>query len=41
MQITNIHIDRNRKETTKHGSFAFPLAVYCSVLSRTVLGFIN
>jgi AraC-like DNA-binding protein len=41
MQITNIAIDRNRKETTKHGSFAFPLAVYCSVLSRNVLGFIN
>ena len=41
MQITDIGIDKSGKETTKHGSFAFPLAVYNSVLSRNVLGFTN
>ena len=41
MQITDIGIDKSGKETTRHGSFAFPLAVYSSVLSRNVLGFTN
>ncbi|MGE4275642.1 MAG: AraC family transcriptional regulator [Lawsonibacter sp.] len=41
MQVVNIPIDRNQMETTRHGSFAFPLAVYQSVLSQNVLGFIN
>lgn len=41
MQIRDIPIDQNKMETTRHGSFTFPLAVYQSVLSRNVLGFIN
>ncbi|MEM5779883.1 MAG: AraC family transcriptional regulator [Lawsonibacter sp.] len=41
MQVINILIDQNQMETTRHGSFAFPLAVYQSVLSQNVLGFIN
>lgn len=41
MQVVNIPIDQNQRETTRHGSYAFPLAVYQSVLSQNVLGFIN
>lgn len=41
MQVFNIPIDHEQKETTIHGSFAFPLAVYDSVMSRNVLGYIN
>lgn len=41
MQILDIPIDQNQMETTSHGSFSFPLAVYRSVLSQNVLGFIN
>ena len=39
MQITNIPIERNRRETTHHGSPDFPLAVYNSVMGRNVLGY--
>ena len=41
MQVFNIPIDEEQKETTIHGSFDFPLAVYDSVMSRNVLGYIN
>lgn len=38
MQIPELPIDPEGMETTKHGSFAFPLAVYHSVMSKNVLG---
>ncbi|MCI8455315.1 MAG: AraC family transcriptional regulator [Lachnospiraceae bacterium] len=41
MQILDIPINQNQMETTRHGSFGFPAAVYSSVLSRNVLGFTN
>ena len=41
MQVLNIPIDQNQMETTSHGSFSFPIAVYHQVLSKNVLGFIN
>lgn len=41
MQLRNIPVDENRRETTLHGSFEFPLAVYRTVLSQTVLGYVN
>lgn len=41
MQITDIPIDPRGMEITRHGSPDFPLAVYRSVLSRNVLGFID
>ena len=33
--------DHNNRETTLHGTFEFPVAVYHSVMSRNVLGFTN
>ena len=41
MQVLNIPIDQNQMETTVHGSFSFPIAVYQQILSKNVLGFIN
>ncbi len=41
MQVLDIPINQNQMETTRHGSFRFPAAVYSSVLSRNVLGFTN
>ena len=41
MQLLNIPIDQNQMETTSHGSFSFPIAVYESILAKNVLGFIN
>ena len=41
VQVLNIPIDSNQMETTLHGSFAFPIAVYQQVLNRNVLGYIN
>ena len=41
MQLLNIPIDQNQMETTYHGSFSFPIAVYESVLAKNMLGFIN
>ena len=41
VQVLDIPIDQNQMETTSHGSFSFPLAVYESILSKNVLGFIN
>lgn len=39
MQVTNIPIEENNREATHHGSPAFPLAIYNSVMSRNVLGY--
>lgn len=39
MQVTNIPIAGNNRETTHHGSQDFPLAIYNSVMSRNVLGY--
>ena len=41
MQLRIIPVDENRRETTLHGSFEFPLAVYRTDLSQTVLGYVN
>lgn len=41
MQIYDIPIDENDRETTRHGSDAFPLAVYQTQLSKNVLGYVN
>ncbi|WP_304509400.1 AraC family transcriptional regulator [Anaerotignum sp.] len=41
MQIYNIPIDREKMETTQHGTSAFPLALYETVLTKNVLGFID
>lgn len=41
MQIYDISIDSSQQETTIHGSFDFPLAVYETVLRKNVLGFVN
>lgn len=41
MQIYDIPIDSSGQETTAHGTFDFPLAVYETVLSRNVLGFVS
>lgn len=41
MQIFDIPIDQEQRETTEHGSASFPLAVYYSVMSKNVLGFTN
>ena len=38
MQILRVPIDPAGMETTKHGSFSFPLAIYHSVMSKNVLG---
>ena len=39
MQVTNIPIDSNQRETTQPGSPDFPLVIYNSVMSRNVLGY--
>lgn len=41
MQIKDIHIDQNRMETTQHGTYSFPMAIYYDVISNNVLGFVN
>lgn len=41
MQIFDIPINREQKETTEHGTASFPLAVYHSVMSKNILGFTN
>lgn len=40
MQVRKLPINGEGMETTKHGSFAFPLAVYHSVMSRNIQGHI-
>ncbi len=41
MQTYDIHIDHSGRELTRHGSPAFPLAVYTTTVSKNVLGFID
>lgn len=41
MQVYDIHLNKQRREKTRHGSFALPLAVYTTVIRRNVLGFVN
>lgn len=41
MQVFDIPIGRDQQETTPHGQPGFPLALYRTVLSRNVLGFVN
>lgn len=41
MQIYDIPIDSAQQETTSHGSFDFPMAVYETVLRKNVLGFVS
>ena len=41
MQIYDIPIDSSGQETTAHGTFDFPLAVYETVLNRNILGFVS
>lgn len=41
MQIYDIPIDSTGRETTAHGTFEFPMAVYETLLRKNVLGFVN
>lgn len=41
MQIIDFCTDDNMMETTEHGSFSFPMAIYHTVLSRNTLGYAN
>lgn len=41
MQIYKIPIDASQRETTLHGTAAFPLAVYETKIRKNILGFIN
>ena len=41
MQTYHILIETNQKETTLHGTFEFPVAIYTTQISKNVLGFID
>ena len=41
MQTYNIIIDANKKETTRHGGYEFPLALYHTRICKNILGFID
>ncbi len=41
MQIYDIPFDQTHMETTHHGSFAFPLAIYTTQISKNILGYID
>lgn len=41
MQVYDINIDQQMKETTQHGSLDFPFAIYETQLNKNVLGFVN
>ena len=41
MQIFDIPINSKRMETTRIGTFDFPLAVHKNDLKKNVLGFVN
>lgn len=41
MQVYDIDINENKMETTPHGTDDFPIAVYDTILSRNVLGFVD
>lgn len=41
MQIDTLSVDARNRESTHHGTLGFPMAVYHSVLSQNVLGYIR
>lgn len=41
MQVYDIHINQQMKETTQHGSLDFPFVIYKTQLSKNVLGYVN
>ena len=41
MQVFNIPLDSTHQETTHHGSYSFPIAIYTTQISRNILGFID
>lgn len=41
MQIYDIPFDQNHMETTHHGNFSFPLAIYTTQISKNILGYID
>lgn len=41
MQIYDINIDENQKETTKHGDSEFPIAIYSTQINKNILGFVD
>lgn len=38
MQVYEIILDQSSKETTQHGTFEFPLAIYTTQISKNILG---
>lgn len=38
MQVYEILLDQSSKETTRHGTFEFPLAIYTTEISKNILG---
>ena len=40
MQIKNIILDETKRETTQHGSFDFPFALYTTQINQNILGHI-
>ena len=41
MQVYNIPLDSTHQETTQHGNFAFPLAIYTTQINKNILGYID
>lgn len=41
MQTYNLIIDQHQRDTTQHGTPDFPLAVYTTVISKNLLGFVD
>lgn len=41
MQIYDIRIDKNYKETTRHGTYDYPLAIYETQLDKNILRYVN
>ncbi|MGI6110540.1 MAG: AraC family transcriptional regulator, partial [Eubacteriaceae bacterium] len=41
MQVYDIGIDKENRETTRHGAYDFPIAAYRTQLSKNVLGYVN
>lgn len=41
MQTYHIQIDEHQQETTVHGAFDFPLAIYTTQISKNILGLID
>lgn len=39
MQVTNIPLDADNRESTQHGDLGFPIAMYYSIMSKNVLGY--